>query len=266
MTEDSYTYMRAKPSQPSQEDNNELNIKEKKAARVGKQPSQTLADPRKAGKAGKTGKAKPRRRAKAPRTAADMRVKERIAAPMADADGKLSVPERFIDTVEMLYRRRQIDARQLQAAETYREAIERVEGGIPSPLDTSRVRGGSGIASPTEAQLWAAAMLSEAERILGKIDGRIVALVVSGMGIAEVALAIFGSEQGRARRGDSEHVGRRLREALAALADTWWPAPPAGRIRAVRDPMDVSASAGFSGVVEPGRVAHASRGRVRFSD
>ena len=259
---------KALPSQPSQEGGKVLKEKEKKAARVENSPSQTLATlakPQKSVKAkAKAAKRRSKAAAKKPRTAADLRVREKV--PASADNGALNGVERFVDTVELLYRRRQIDARQYQAAETYREAAERVEGGIPCPLDTSRVRGGGTITSPTEAQLWAAAMLSEAERILGKIDGRIVALVTGGMGIAEVAITIFGSGRGTPRQRDSEHVGRRLREALAALADAWWPTPPAGRIRAVRDAVEPAETRAVAGPVEAGRVAHATGRRVYYSD
>ena len=198
------------------------------------------------------------------RTAARARTTERAA--MRDEAGAMHAVERFVDTIENMYRRRQIDARQYQAAETYRDAAERVEGGIPCPLDTSRVRTGTSISSPTESQLWAAAMLAEAERILGKIDGRIVAMVTTaGHSVHEVARQLFGAAAGKPRRGDAEHVGRRLREALTALADAWWPAPPQGRIRAVRDETDPAMASSYPQSIEPGVVAHAARGRVRFS-
>lgn len=228
----------------------------------------TLANPRnprkppKSAPKGARAKAKSRKvRAKKVRTAADARVKETTPDP----ETRVGV-ERFVDTVEMLYRRRQIDARQYQAAETYREAMEKVESGIPCTLDTSRVRGGGIATSPTEAQLWAAALLGEAERILGKIDGRIVSLVVSGSGLREVAVKMFGLNGAQVTEPDWKHAGRRLREALTVLADTWWPQPPSGRIRVVRDDTPMADAGDRAGVIEAGRVAHASRGRVRFSD
>lgn len=144
---------------------------------------------------------------------------------------------RTVDTITLLSRRGQIDARQYKAADAYRHAAEVCGGGIPCALDQSTVRTG-GNHSPTEAQMRAAGLLSDASRILGLLDGRIVSMVaVEGYSIEQVTLHILGpapcgcdKEPGqrcdcprKARRGDAEHVGRRLRLALETLADAWWP-------------------------------------------
>ncbi|HSH41620.1 MAG TPA: hypothetical protein VK973_05770 [Arenicellales bacterium] len=153
-------------------------------------------------------------------------------------DGGKVEATRTVDTVTLLYRRGQIDARQYKAADAYRHAAEICGGGIPCALDQSTVRTG-GNHSPTEAQMRAAGVLSDASRILGLLDGRIVSLVaVEGYSIEQVTLHILGPAPcgcdadtdrrcgcpRKARRSDAEHVGRRLRLALETLADTWWPA------------------------------------------
>jgi hypothetical protein len=257
------------PSQPSQVKEKSLNIKEKKAARVDSELSQTLANPRKAPGAAKKAKKKPakkRTRKIKPRTAADRRLSERIAA--SGDDRAMAGARRYIDMIEAMYRRRQLNARQYQAASRYRDAAEAASRGVPCALDTSRIRGGNGAGSPTETQLWGAGVLHRAQQLLGKSQGLIVTLaVVEGMTFHEIAGALFRrGVDGRVKRGDAEYAGRTLREALTMLADAWWPAAPKGRIRAVRPVAAQPPASPRTGAVTPGVVAHARAGRVRWTD
>lgn len=164
------------------------------------------------------------RKQNAPKTARDRIRTERtlIEDPW---DGRKVEATRTVDTIAMLYRRGQIGGRQHRAAEAYREASEICGGSIPCTLDQSRVGGTAGPSSPTEAQLRAAGVLSDAARVLGLLDAKVVSLIaVEGYSIEETAAHIFGvAPGGKAKRADAEHVGRRLRIALEALADTWWP-------------------------------------------
>lgn len=243
-----------------------MKSKRKKAARVAKQPSQTLATLANDAKStendmGEPGAKRPRweREAKAARTAADRRRRERDR--ITDDEGRIREVHRLADTVELLYRRGQIDARQRAAAITYRDAVDACAGSIPCPLDTTRIRGG-GIPSPTEQALWGAQTLAEAARLLGMIDGRIVNMVVcSGFSIEEAAASLFGvAAKGRPKRADCLHVGQRLRTALTVLADVWQPqAKPRMRSRraAATDEVPVE-----PGEITPGRVVHATRHRL----
>lgn len=288
----SHAYAGELSSLSSQEHKKLLKSGEELAARVGDEPSPMLADARTESdgepkKRQKSGGEAPDGRLPALQAAALKRLAALADAPASPkrkgkAKGKGKTAEqaratervplggarRYVDMIEMMYRRRQIDARQHMAANRYREAAEAASGGMPCALDMSRVRGGSGPGSPTEAQLWGAGVLQRAQHILGQTDGAIITLaVVEGLGVHEIAGRMFRrDEAGRVRRGDAEHVGRRLREALSTLADAWWPAQREGRIRAVRDPDAVQVAYPISGSIEPGVVAHARPGRVRFTD
>lgn len=182
--------------------------KRKKAARVKNPPSQTLAT-----LAGR-------------KTAGTARSRLRLERVLIDdrGDDVRGETVRMVDTITLLHRRRQIDDRQLRAAELYRDAALLCAGRIPCLLTRQPGRTRTDY-SPTEAQMHAAEVLMQAGRILGHLDGQIVAFVaVEGYSIDQCAMRLFGGAgTGKANRGDAEHVGRRLRLALQALAAAWWP-------------------------------------------
>lgn len=140
-----------------------------------------------------------------------------------DVNGVIGAAERVVDTVELMFRRGQLDARQRSAAAMYLEAVEHVGGTMPSCLDTSRVGAGTaGPAWPSEQQVQAAATLAEAAQLLGRLDVRILASVIAeGRTIAETAARLFGRGAGKPKRAMVEHVGQRLRLALDVLAGEW---------------------------------------------
>lgn len=176
-----------------------------------------------------------------------------IVAP----DGGLPLVFRRVDTVMLLYRQGRIDARQRAAADDYLLYTQQCQGSIPCALDQSRVRGGGGIAVPSETQLRAAQKLAEASRVLGMIDSALVSLVVvEGHTVQGAARRMYG---GKAGQRLVLHVGRRLSDALAALADHWYP-PHRARL-AGRRYVETDDHA-HGDVVEPGRVAHATARRV----
>lgn len=159
---------------------------------------------------------------------------------------------REVDTIALLFRRRQIDRRQMRAAETYRAAWQVCRGSIPCALASSGPRG-AGSRSPTQTQLEAAETLADAARVLGLADSRLVGCIVcEGWSIQDASERIFGSS-----RADREHAGRRLREALNALADAWWPAARE-KIRTARAP-DAVPTRSTTDRIEPSPGAHASR-------
>jgi len=166
--------------------------------------------------------------------------------------------KRAQDTIDLLYRRGQIDGRQQLAGLSYRQWWNDCGGSIPCTLDQSRV--GSGSADgPTMAQLLAAERLREAARILGLMDERIVRLVVvEGYTIDDVARMVFGQD-GQVKRADALHAGQRLRLALEALAAHWF---PQGRGLMRGEEVNRSEQTVQSGVVEPARVVHATERRI----
>lgn len=185
---------------------------------------------------------------------------------VVDPEGRLRVVERRVDTVDMLYRRRQIDARQRQAADMFKNAHDAMIAGIPCALDQSRVGGGSAHSpAPGETALWGAETMAEASRVLGLLDGAILHMVLgNGMTIEEAAARIHGADaRGRAGERDAKHVGRRLREALTMLADEWY---PVRKGHMVRSGELAGIVAGPAGLIEQGRWAHAGGGRVFTSD
>lgn len=178
--------------------------------------------------------------------------------------------ERIVDTVDALFRRRQIDQNQMRAAGTYRDAFDALTASIGGSLDLDRIRGGgSPGAPPAPAALLAADVLAEARRLLGKMDHDIVELVCGrGYNIeqtAERVLSASGLKKSLSER-DVDHIGRRLREALLALAEEWF---PVSRRSSIRGHIEDGAkpTGGNAGVRQiSGRVAHAGEGSVRYSD
>lgn len=201
-----------------------------------------------------------------PRTAADARAtaKVNVASPYSHGIDRV---DRVIDTVDALYRRKQIDRRQKEAADVYRDAFDAVGGGsIGGAMDFDKVRsGGSAGGSPTPAALIAAETLRHASAALGELDSMIMQLVVGvGHSVEHVAGIVLGKATLSAR--DQEHVGRRLREALTLLANKWFPLSKGSAIRG-EIAAGARPTAGAAGTRDVGaRTAHASGHAVRFSD
>ncbi|RIK91756.1 MAG: hypothetical protein DCC73_14940 [Proteobacteria bacterium] len=253
MNKDLYTPIE-ESSHPRKEKNNKLKNKKKKLARQKNELLQKLADPRKPKTAAE------KRRVAADRAALRDAAAQRLVEPAAinDDDGRLVGVARRVDTIELLYRRKQITSRQRSAADLYARYSHAVIGALPCALDVSRVRGGVGPGAPSEAQLRAAQELAAAARVLGMIDERVIYfVVVEGRTVEGCARAIFGGD-GRERL--AKHVGLRLRCALEVLADHWYPSARGGAVRGVRYAETDTRSA--AGVVERPVVAHATATRV----
>ncbi|HEX2892270.1 hypothetical protein [Vineibacter terrae] len=195
------------------------------------------------------------RRADARQAKAAVKVK---AAAARAIDGR-----RTRDTIDMLYRRGQIDARQQLAALAYRQWWHDCYGSVPCALDPTRVRSGDvGSGSPTMAQLLGAEKMRQASSVLGSRDAGIVrAVVVDGNSIEEVAGSLFGQGK-KAKMSDVRHTGQRLRLALEDLADVWSPQRRTG-MRGNGGPRDEQSVR--AGMVEPARVSHASLRGVRIT-
>lgn len=149
--------------------------------------------------------------------------------------------EVVIDTVFAMRRRRQIDEPSWLAAETYRKAYDCVGARIGGVMDFDRVRGGGTGACYSQMELEAAETLSEAAKLLGMIDGRVVELIVGcnwtvaeaadhlncteGRLASAIAAHVALKQTGRAKRRDCEIAGERLRMGLRVLAEAWHPAP-----------------------------------------
>ncbi|TXL72546.1 hypothetical protein FHP25_24945 [Vineibacter terrae] len=192
------------------------------------------------------------RRAELART---KQTRKQMAAAVCKVEAK-----RAQDTIDLLHRRGQIDGRQQLAGLSYRQWWNDCGGSMPCALDQSRIGSGSADGrSPTMAQLLAAERLRDAARILGLMDERIVRLVVvEGHTIEDVARMLFGHD-GQVKRADALHAGQRLRLALDALAEHWF---PRGRGFMRGDEVDRSEQTVQPGVVEPARVVHATARRI----
>lgn len=250
---------RGKPSQPSQGVVKPMEVKEKEAARVVEEPSQVPRNPR--GSRKLAAKKARRRRRKALTTstagaAAGGRQTEHTA--MQTEDGLHEV-ERVVDTVDLMYRAGQIDGREYQAACRYRDDVEMLFSGYRCPLDQTVV-GGGGIASPTMAQVEAAARLVQAAQLLGMIDGCVVMMVAGeGLTARQAAEKMLGGHLPSER--EVLDVGRRLRQALQLLAGVWFPLKDHGEITGLRR-FDPKAMDTRLGEVVRGTFVHATRSNI----
>lgn len=131
---------------------------------------------------------------------------------------------RRIDIIDAMHRRRQLSERQFRAALRFRDAFEACAGAIGSPLDTSRMGGGtpSG-APPLPAILLAAEDLNAVDKLFGMFDGKILKMIVGqGFSITETAIQVYGLRNNKPRPGTARIIGRRLNDALDALARVWF--------------------------------------------
>lgn len=210
----------------------------------------------------KARKARNRARRKAMTTSAEgTAAGGRVTEATAVAEDGMREVTRVVDSIDLMYRARQIDQRQHDAASAYRRATETLFSGYRCPLDQSEVGGGGGVASPTEAQVRAAARLVDARKMLGMIDGCVVALVVGeGLSVIDAARRIHGGADPTEREWRA--VAGRLRAALDVLADTWFPLRSHGAIVADRK-FDPSAllSTRVSEVLQ-GSWAHVTRSKI----
>ncbi|WP_416193721.1 hypothetical protein [Nitrobacter sp. TKz-YC01] len=160
---------------------------------------------------------------------------------------------RTLPSVRRLRGKNKLDQRQHMAAETYRDAFERVRAPLGGSMDfNGRVQTRYADRSPTEACLLAAETLKEAKNLLGSQSIIIIeSIVCDGRGIEECARKIYGiSDDDKITARDVNYVGRRLREALTELADLWHPQTRRPRMQGYRPAQGemVSGDAGVRNV------------------
>ena len=171
------------------------------------------------------------------RLASDRVVKETsVESPYAQVIGADAGPDklstqrfdkvkRVVSTLDAMLGRGQINTHQFNAARRYNEAFETNHGGIKSALDVSNMGGRApGSRSTTPDQIWAAGILDEAAKELGRIDGFVVRLIAGeGRSIDDATAVMCGrSQDGRCKAADLRAIGKRLRDALTLLAMKWF--------------------------------------------
>ncbi|SHF04763.1 hypothetical protein SAMN02745157_1513 [Kaistia soli DSM 19436] len=171
--------------------------------------------------------------------------------------------QRVVDAVTAMHARRQIDDRQLRAAEVYRAAYDVAASAGGGTMGERS--GGATRTTLSEAKIAAGETLNDAARLLGVEDGRIVRLVVGeGHSIAEVA----GSGAPEIAR---RVAGERLRKGLDTLADAWHIADKAagggsGRTRSKMAEGARPEPSGVTGKIERGRVGFGTAQSAGFYD
>jgi len=146
---------------------------------------------------------------------------ETVASPWNNGFDKVT---RVIDTIAAMKKRHQIDERQFDAAERYREAHQATHGAIKSALNDSS-NGGSapGSKTPSPHMLKYAEWLREAKLECPENHVIVRAIAGEGRSIEEVTAVMYGrSKEGKCKDDDLRHVGRLLREALNKLANHWF--------------------------------------------
>jgi len=126
-------------------------------------------------------------------------------------------PLRNVDVLTLLYRRKLIDARELEAAVRLRTALENVASGLHCALASEPGSIPAGSRSPPPKALLAASLLREAAALLGVTDSCVTrAIVGEGFSISAAAVRLYGSDKQR------RIVSDRLRSSLRVLADHWF--------------------------------------------
>lgn len=136
--------------------------------------------------------------------------------------------QRVIDTLASMLRRRQLTAREYEAADRIRTAHAKVFGSMGGAMDFERARGSSSPGGFGESYRQAAEYLSDIKRFLYPKDYPVVYHVCClGYSIEQTAQRlprIFERDgTGRVTRASREEAGRRLKAGLEAAADLWWP-------------------------------------------
>lgn len=235
--------------------------------------------------------AKKRKVEEMPRTAADARktVRTTVASPYNHG---IDRPERVMDTVDVMHKRRQITAEQKRAAEIYRDAFDECTASMGGVMDFDKVRGAGTPGAPLGPRsMEAAETLRQAREQLGQFSRDVVEFVVGrGYSIEETAKRvsptgkdIFFFKKTVSDR-EVEAMGKRFRDALTELANLWFPKNQSSKIRShiadgAKPGAGLAGSWGSPGVDSHGapmgkpvhrevgvRSAHANSHGVRFSD
>ena len=142
-------------------------------------------------------------------------------------------PSPMIDSLESMFRRKQIGPHQKRAADNYRDAFDGLTSTGRS-MDFDKVRAGTPGAQPAPTAPLAAETIAGASKLLGRVDGDIVELIVGrGYTIEQAAARVFSKAvKKKLSECDVDCVGKRLRDALTMLADEWHPVSEGKRIQA----------------------------------
>jgi len=144
-----------------------------------------------------------------------------------DEDKRLHEVDRIVVTVEQMRRAGQIDARQFQAAEQYKDAWDAMNSGMPCALDRSRMGGGGGDGSPSDWKLWGYGQIREAGALLGAVDAGMLSDIIGEGHTVKSYASRMGDVPTEA---NLRYLGKRFRDALDQLADKWVPHAKGGRI------------------------------------
>ncbi len=141
---------------------------------------------------------------------------EKVESPFGNGFDKV---DRVVDTITAMHRRGQLSDRQAEAAGRYRDAHDLCAGGLTGTLDPGKTFGGSFTGrEPAGGRLWAAGVMTDAGRILGRASGKAVRAVVGeGLSLTEAAKRIYG----RASRASCDKVSTHLNDGLNELAEAW---------------------------------------------
>lgn len=178
-------------------------------------------------------------------------------------NGPFNTPDtvlRNVDVLTLLYRRKLIDARELEAAVRLRTALENVSAGLHCALASEPGSIPAGSRSPPPKALLAASLLREAAVLLGVVDSRVVRAVIGeGCSVSATAVRLYGTDKSR------RIVSERLRSSLRVLADHWFQRERPRQTHTYRPDGSVPREASASLIAFEtlaGQVAHASRWEV----
>lgn len=184
---------------------------------------------------------------------------ELVGVPSPYAHG-IDYVRRVVDTLNTMYRRKQITKREHDAGSRIQDAFGALYGVMGGAMDFDRVRGGSQPGSPPgPPQLAASELLGSVRDRLYPEDWAVVLRVCGeGMSIEEAANNLYGAP---ASRSQMEDCGRRLREGLRQMADRWFPLERAqgGGIRSIRTERPYAMG---TETVSPANVAHATKDKI----
>lgn len=164
--------------------------------------------------------------------------------------------QRVFDTVEWMFRRKQLDERSYRAALRVRTAQETLSGAAGNIMNPDRVRGASLPGSAPHA-----ALLEAAETLLTLNDlaakaaltqnqlRSIILIVCKDNTIEQTSKLLFHGEHPRKAR---EQTGKLFKAALHALAEHWWPEQAGSRNTRMRAFLndDARPSIASDGVIE----------------
>lgn len=179
--------------------------------------------------------------------------------------GMVENVERVVDSLRVMFNRKEIDLREFMAAEKYRDCYAMLYSPMGGALDFDRIRGGSQPGHPPGLTYMAASeAMRDAKHRLYPRDWAVVHRICGlGFTTEETTAHLYGiDEKGLTSRTQRDACKGRFRAGLEILADLWWPEHVGSEKASMRSFVNERPVSSDLESVPKGNAVHATRDKV----